>query len=183
MNDGPTREQLDAIVAAGRSPMHDPAQADLHATGNPAASPSDQTGAGGEERYYLTQEEIRDRLTMLDTARQTEGACICAACEDFVRERPDAATLLAHSMRNLRVALAASRATITRLEGERDEARKPAMCSVCAGRGRPLSGKPCICGGVGTEQAELQGFREECRPRLVPHRYHHHRRNLTNDDT
>lgn len=38
----------------------------------------------------------------------------------------------------------------------------PAMCSVCAGTGRPVSGKPCICKGVGTMYAELQGFRERC---------------------
>lgn len=33
------------------------------------------------------------------------------------------------------------------------------MCNVCLGNGRPLSGKPCICGGIGTEQAELDGLR------------------------
>ncbi len=38
----------------------------------------------------------------------------------------------------------------------------PEACSVCAGSGKPVSGKPCICGGVGTEQAELQGFRARC---------------------
>jgi hypothetical protein len=34
------------------------------------------------------------------------------------------------------------------------------MCSVCAGTGDPGTGKPCICGGRGTQTAELQGFRE-----------------------
>lgn len=33
------------------------------------------------------------------------------------------------------------------------------FCSVCVGTGKPLSGLPCICGGAGTEDAELQGFR------------------------
>jgi len=33
------------------------------------------------------------------------------------------------------------------------------MCSVCAGTGRPISGRPCICEGFGTQEAELQGFR------------------------
>jgi hypothetical protein len=37
-----------------------------------------------------------------------------------------------------------------------------APCSVCIGKGDPGTGKPCICGGVGTEAAELQGFRERC---------------------
>lgn len=33
-------------------------------------------------------------------------------------------------------------------------------CSACAGTGTPVSGRPCICGGVGTQSAELQGLRE-----------------------
>ena len=33
------------------------------------------------------------------------------------------------------------------------------FCSLCVGTGKPLSGLPCICGGAGTEDAELQGFR------------------------
>jgi len=33
------------------------------------------------------------------------------------------------------------------------------ICDVCAGNGKPISGKPCICGGAGTLQAEMQGFR------------------------
>ena len=33
------------------------------------------------------------------------------------------------------------------------------VCGVCAGM--PLaSGRGCICGGIGTEQAEMQGLRE-----------------------
>lgn len=39
------------------------------------------------------------------------------------------------------------------------EARRPAMCGVCCGTGKPTSGKPCICGGAGTEQAEMHGLR------------------------
>lgn len=35
------------------------------------------------------------------------------------------------------------------------------VCSVCAGKGTPVSGGACICGGVGTQAAELQGFRAE----------------------
>ena len=35
------------------------------------------------------------------------------------------------------------------------------LCGVCLGR--PLaSGRPCICGGVGTEDAEMYGLRAEC---------------------
>jgi len=38
---------------------------------------------------------------------------------------------------------------------------KPTPCNVCLGE--PLkSGRQCICGGIGTEQAELQGLRERC---------------------
>ena len=36
------------------------------------------------------------------------------------------------------------------------------LCSVCAGTGKPVSGIHCICDGKGTQQAELQGFRERC---------------------
>ena len=35
------------------------------------------------------------------------------------------------------------------------------VCSVCAGKGTPVSGGACICGGIGTQAAELQGFRAE----------------------
>jgi len=35
---------------------------------------------------------------------------------------------------------------------------KPLLCGVCCGE--PISGKPCICGGAGTQEAELKGFRE-----------------------
>jgi len=35
------------------------------------------------------------------------------------------------------------------------------MCSVCAGTGKPLSDKPCICGGRGTQAAEADGLRME----------------------
>jgi len=34
------------------------------------------------------------------------------------------------------------------------------MCDICAGNGKPISGKPCICGGAGTLLAEMQGFRK-----------------------
>lgn len=34
------------------------------------------------------------------------------------------------------------------------------MCSCCAGTGKPVSGLKCVCGGAGTQEAELQGFRE-----------------------
>lgn len=37
--------------------------------------------------------------------------------------------------------------------------KDPSVCSVCAGTGKPVSGKRCICGGAGTQAAELQGFR------------------------
>lgn len=33
------------------------------------------------------------------------------------------------------------------------------MCSCCAGTGNPISGLPCICGGVGTAWAETNGLR------------------------
>jgi len=54
----------------------------------------------------------------------------------------------------------------TTAEAERDalqarlaELQKPAPCGVCGGTGAPASGKPCICGGVGTEVAEMDGLR------------------------
>jgi hypothetical protein len=33
------------------------------------------------------------------------------------------------------------------------------MCSVCAGESVPADGNTCICGGAGTQEAELDGFR------------------------
>ena len=33
------------------------------------------------------------------------------------------------------------------------------VCDCCAGTGKPISGKPCICGGTGTIIGELAGFR------------------------
>lgn len=45
---------------------------------------------------------------------------------------------------------------------ELEETRRPALCSVCAGTGKPVSGIRCICDGKGTQLAELQGFRERC---------------------
>ena len=35
-------------------------------------------------------------------------------------------------------------------------------CSVCGGMGTPVSGRPCICGGRGSQDAELDGFRQLC---------------------
>ena len=43
---------------------------------------------------------------------------------------------------------------------ENEELKVPDPCSCCVGE--PISGKPCICGGAGTKDAELQGFRELC---------------------
>lgn len=34
------------------------------------------------------------------------------------------------------------------------------VCSECAGTGKPVSKQPCICDGIGTQAAELQGLRK-----------------------
>lgn len=55
-----------------------------------------------------------------------------------------------------------------RMQTELDEMRKrfdlwfgAGSCSVCGGT--PLaSGRPCVCGGKGTMQAEFEGLRLEC---------------------
>jgi hypothetical protein len=45
------------------------------------------------------------------------------------------------------------------LSARQEVKREPVACGVCLGQ--PLaSGKKCICGGIGTEQAEMQGLRE-----------------------
>jgi len=36
----------------------------------------------------------------------------------------------------------------------------PEVCSVCSGTGKPISGKVCICGGLGTIYAEMDGLRK-----------------------
>lgn len=38
---------------------------------------------------------------------------------------------------------------------------RDAACSSCAGDGKALDGGPCICGGAGTETAEIAGLRLE----------------------
>ena len=40
------------------------------------------------------------------------------------------------------------------------ELEKQLICNTCAGK--PISGKPCICGGTGTIHGEVQGLREAC---------------------
>lgn len=32
-------------------------------------------------------------------------------------------------------------------------------CDVCAGEGKPISGRPCVCGGSGTHTDEVRGLR------------------------
>ena len=49
---------------------------------------------------------------------------------------------------------------ITRLQTKVDELEKVRVCSVCAGNDNPVSNLPCICGGIGTQEAELQGAHE-----------------------
>ena len=39
------------------------------------------------------------------------------------------------------------------------ELQEPRCCSVCAGNGDPTSGRECVCGGIGTEAAEILGLR------------------------
>lgn len=41
-----------------------------------------------------------------------------------------------------------------------EENSKPIPCGVCGGSGKPASGKPCICGGRGTQDGELDGLRQ-----------------------
>lgn len=48
---------------------------------------------------------------------------------------------------------------VQKYKDEIDDLKKPIPCGVCGGR--PLaSGRECVCKGVGTEQAEMQGLRE-----------------------
>ncbi len=46
---------------------------------------------------------------------------------------------------------------ILSLESQVRELRKPAVCNVCTGD----TSVDCICGGIGTEYAELNGLRDE----------------------
>lgn len=55
----------------------------------------------------------------------------------------------------------AVRTALTAAQAEAERVKAPVMCSVCCGQ--PLkSGRECICGGTGTEQAEMHGLRVEC---------------------
>ncbi|MGH9968780.1 MAG: hypothetical protein ACREBG_13255 [Pyrinomonadaceae bacterium] len=58
-------------------------------------------------------------------------------------------------------AVKTTRENASRWYAELAELRKPMACSVCAGTGTPLCGKPCICGGAGTEAEEIKGLRME----------------------
>jgi hypothetical protein len=52
-------------------------------------------------------------------------------------------------------------ALVTALRSSEAARREVIPCGVCLGR--PLkSGRECICGGIGTEQAEMQGLRSRC---------------------
>jgi hypothetical protein len=48
---------------------------------------------------------------------------------------------------------------LAQLQKDYDEEMIKQLCSCCLGN--PISGKPCICKGTGTQEGELQGFREE----------------------
>jgi hypothetical protein len=41
-----------------------------------------------------------------------------------------------------------------------NELQRDNLCAVCAGTGKPTSGKPCACGGSGKACDEAQGIRE-----------------------
>lgn len=45
------------------------------------------------------------------------------------------------------------------MEGIENSDRTAEVCSVCAGEGEPISGRPCICGGHGTLHHEAIGLR------------------------
>lgn len=62
----------------------------------------------------------------------------------------------------LREKLKASEATVREQQQEIERLRRSFVCGVCGGSGKPTSGLPCICGGIGTEQAETHGLRVEC---------------------
>lgn len=48
---------------------------------------------------------------------------------------------------------------IAELEGAITRLETPDPCSACTGTGKSVSRRSCICKGVGTAAAELQGFR------------------------
>lgn len=49
---------------------------------------------------------------------------------------------------------------IVDLEAQLERRRDP-PCGVCAGTGTHENGQPCVCGGKGTQRAELHGLRLE----------------------
>lgn len=83
----------------------------------------------------------------LRTAKGAPDAAIAEADAAFIAHaRTDIPALLSH---------------LAALTKELIWRREPMMCSVCIGR-LLASGRACICGGVGTEQAEMHGLRVEC---------------------
>ena len=53
----------------------------------------------------------------------------------------------------------AAKIEINRTKKEYKELLKmQGICNVCTGK--PINGRPCICNGAGTKEAELQGLRE-----------------------
>lgn len=78
---------------------------------------------------------------------------------DFIAEQ------LAARIAKLESDLAASRARCAELEKALSLERTKLVippCSVCAGSGTPVSGRPCICDGEGTASAEMLGLRKRC---------------------
>lgn len=50
---------------------------------------------------------------------------------------------------------------IDSLRTQLEACKKPIPCSVCAGTGKPVSKRPCVCGGSGTIHGEMEGLRQE----------------------
>lgn len=99
----------------------------------------------------------RNATGVVDRVRALlEGANVKVGQLAGCREDLDAANLLLASARNQRDDALTE---VAALREQLEEAKAVVSCSVCGGQ--PLkSGRKCICKGIGTEQAEMQGLRE-----------------------
>lgn len=109
-----------------------------------AGSPAPASGAAPEER----DAELEDLLNELEVEQVTFGRV--EAHGGDAQAYFDEARKIWHRIQ-LHVA--------QRERAAREAGRE--LCSVCAGTGKPVSGILCICGGAGTQSAEVRGLRQE----------------------
>lgn len=132
----------------------------------------DAYGKNGGERMRLRLESSKEELSAAWSAlvalfdRQRGVITALTANRDAYRRGWDQTleevASLSSQLEAMGAAIDRGVEKINSLSFQLERLKQPFPCNVCGGSGKPTSGLPCICGGVGTEQAELEGFRAQC---------------------